>query len=62
MNDSQLVKRLKSLAWRAGVMAAIVFVNAFVEGAAGLGLPTWSIILIGLVGGEVTKYLNTKTS
>lgn len=60
MNDSQLVKRIKSLLWRAAVMAAVVFVNAVVEGAGSVGLPPIAVILIGLVGGEVTKFLNSR--
>lgn len=58
--DSQLIKRLKSLLWRAGVMASVIFVEALVEGATGLGLHPAVVILVGLGGGEVTKYLNSQ--
>ena len=58
MNE-QISKRLKSLLWRASVAAIIIFVSVIVEGSTGLGLPLWAVGLISLIGGEITKYLNT---
>jgi hypothetical protein len=60
MEDSQLIKRIKSLLWRAGVVATIAMINFIVENVAGLGVPGYAVVLVGLVGGEITKYLNTK--
>jgi len=60
--DSQLVKRIKSFVWRAGVVGFIASLNFLVENAAGFGFAPWVVILIGLIGGEVTKALNTKSN
>lgn len=59
--DTQLVKRIKSFLWRAGMVgltAAVAWVLANLDL---LHLPTWAVGLIGLVLGEVSKYLNSKT-
>lgn len=61
IND-QLLKRVKSLAWRAGMMALAVVISVFAEGLAGLGLPPLATLLLGLVLGEVSKWLNSKTA
>ena len=58
--EHQLVKRLKSFAWRLGSVIAIAGLNFVIENIAGLGLPVWSIGIIGLALGEITKYLNRK--
>ena len=58
--DSQLVKRLKSLAWRAGMvaLAAVITFLAQPEIIAELGLPELVTLSLGLVLGEVSKFLN----
>lgn len=65
MQDTQLVKRLKSLAWRSAAMgvAAILVYVAQNAGILNLG-PVWTtpiVILAGLIAGEITKYLNNNT-
>ena len=57
-----LVSRLKSLAWRVGGMA-LAMVLAFISDNIGLlELPPLYVTLIGLVIGEVTKFLNSRTA
>lgn len=60
--DSQLVKRIKSFVWRAGAVGVIASLNFLVENASGFGFAPWVVILIGLIGGEITKALNTKSN
>lgn len=58
--DSQMMKRFKSFAWRLWMMT-IVFVLAFIsENVASLELSESMTVVIGLLAGEVSKYLNTK--
>jgi len=40
------------------VVAAIVAFG--IENAAELQIPSWGVVLLGLVSGEVSKYLNVK--
>jgi NDP-sugar pyrophosphorylase family protein len=56
--NKQLKKRLESLIWRAGVMSAVAFINYVVDSLAGVGVSAEIIVLLGLIGGEVTKHLN----
>lgn len=59
MND-QLLKRLQSLAWRAGMMALAAFLAFFAENIGLLELNPQATVIIGLVLGEVSKWLNTQ--
>jgi hypothetical protein len=52
--------RLKSFAWRTAMMVAVAGCAFAVDNAAELNLPSWSVVLVGLVAGEVSKYLNRK--
>lgn len=61
-NRENIVKRLKSLLWRAGCMGAVATINAIVENLSGLGLPVMVQTMIGLSLGEVTKWINTNTN
>jgi len=54
----QIIKRLKSLAWRFGMVIAAVAINAAIENLSGFGLGTELTVVLGLVLGEVSKYLN----
>lgn len=56
--ETQMDKRIKSFLWRGGMIGVLATVNFFVENASGLGLGSFWVVLIGLVGGELTKYLN----
>jgi hypothetical protein len=58
MNE-QMKKRLQSFAWRSGVMLAVAVLNIVSTNIGLLELPSQYVVVIGLVLGEVTKYLNT---
>ena len=59
-NKVVLVKRVKSLLWRAGAAAAVVLLSQGTELLDLLVLPDWAVLLVSLVAGEVTKMLNVK--
>ena len=59
--DNQLVKRIKSLLWRASMMGIAFIVSVLAENLVGLGLSPWITTVLGLALGELSKYLNTKT-
>jgi len=58
----QLIKRLKSLLWRAGAMIVTGLVVWASENIAMFELPPSITVLLGLMLGEATKYLNTNKS
>lgn len=58
---TQAVKnRFKSFAWRTAIMTLAFGANYMVTYVSDAGLPPTMTILIGLVLGEVSKYLNTE--
>ena len=57
--NTQLRKRLESFLWRGGAIAVVAFLGFVVENIGEFNLPEYAIIVIGLVIGETTKYLNT---
>ncbi len=59
MNE-QFVKRLKSFAWRTGMMVFAFLVEAVLENLSMLELNAYWTLGLGLVLGELSKYLNTK--
>ena len=54
------LNRLKSFAWRTGMMVLALTISFFLENIDLLSLPPEAKIILGLVLGEVSKYLNTK--
>lgn len=54
------LNRLRSFAWRTGMMLLALFVSFSLENLELLSLPTDVQIILGLFLGEVSKYLNTK--
>lgn len=54
-----LKKRLFSLAWRIGAMVTAAGIGFVVENATELGVPSYAVALLGLVLGEVTKFINS---
>lgn len=58
MNEA-LKSRLFSLVWRVGAMTAAAGIGFAVENATELGIPSYGVVLLGLVLGEVTKFLNS---
>jgi len=59
MNET-LKKRLLSLAWRAGAAAVVGALAVIIKVVPDLGFPEIVTMLIILIGGEVTKFLNSK--
>jgi hypothetical protein len=52
--------RVKSLLWRAGMMGLAAALATVVQNLSSLEIPGEWVTLIGLILGEVSKYLNTK--
>ena len=60
MNESQFSKRLKSFVWRLGAYLGVMGLAWISDNFGLLELsPFWTTI-VALLGGEVTKWLNTK--
>ena len=59
-NQSILLKRLQSLTWRIGMMILAVVVSFALDNINLLDLNPQLTILLGLVLGEVSKWLNTQ--
>lgn len=58
INKEVFNHRLKSFLWRLGGII-LAYVLAFASENIGLfDLPIWTITIIGLIIGEITKYLN----
>ena len=55
MND-----RVKSLLWRAGIMAIVVVLDVVAQGLTEFSLPVGVVVFTGLVLGEVSKFINNK--
>ena len=62
MTESIFSKRLKSLVWRSAMLAIAFALSAIVEGLSTLQLDPSVTVFLGLVLGEISKYLNTKAS
>lgn len=58
--ESQLLKRVKSFTWRLA-MVTLIFVFEWVSSNVGLlELDPQVTVVLGLIAGEISKYLNTK--
>lgn len=55
-----LVTRLKSLAWRVGDVLAVHGIDFVATNLELFNLPPWLVVVIGLLLGEVTKWLNSR--
>jgi len=56
------LNRFKSFAWRLSMMVIVVLADYVVQNITGFGLPAYATISLGLVAGEVSKFLNTELS
>jgi len=56
--ENELLKRLKSFAWRVGMIAVAAAIDAALVNLEVLDLPVWSVGLVGLALGELSKYLH----
>lgn len=60
--SEMLIKRIKSLLWRAGMMAIASFLAVISENIGLLELSPTVTIVMGLILGEVSKALNSKST
>jgi len=58
MNE-QIIKRIKSFAWRTGMMILALVLNELSVEITTLGFSPATTVILGLFLGEVSKYLNT---
>ena len=56
----QFYKRLKSLAWRSAMMFAVAVIAIFMDIIGQTHLSPTAIAFIGLIAGEITKFLNSQ--
>jgi len=59
---TKLMNRFKSLVWRLSIMVVVALVNYVTANYTGFGLSPELTVLIGLVAGEISKFLNTELS
>lgn len=57
-----IIKRIKSLLWRALMMGFAVVISVMVDNLTSLQLSPLVTTLIGLVLGEISKWINTQNS
>ena len=57
MNE-QLEKRLKSLIWRAAMMAVVAVIDVVLQELTMFNMPDAVTLILGLVLGEISKFLN----
>lgn len=56
--DSQFKKRLKSFAWRTSMMVVAVAIDFALQNLASFNLTPLAVTVLGLILGEVSKYVN----
>ena len=61
MNE-QFLKRLKSFGWRLGMMAIALLVTFLLDNLSLLELPASASVIVGLLLGELSKYLNSRNN
>jgi len=59
-SKSQLLKRIKSLLWRGAMLALAFFIAWIIENLSALELSTTATTILGLVLGEVSKWVNNQ--
>ena len=55
-----IINRLKSFAWRATAMIAALSLDFALQNLGLFDLPPQATIVVGLILGEISKYLNAK--
>lgn len=58
--NKKVLNRFKSFAWRLGMMVVVILADYVTQNLTGFGLPAYATITIGLIAGEVSKFLNTE--
>ncbi len=59
---TKLMNRFKSLVWRLSIMVVVALVNYVTANYTGFGLSPELTVLVGLLAGEISKFLNTELS
>jgi|TARA_R100001530_G_scaffold2201_4_gene3700 hypothetical protein len=54
------IKRMKSFLWRSVMIFGTGLVDVLIQSVSDFDLPTIAVAVIGLVLGEISKYLNKK--
>jgi hypothetical protein len=57
----EIQSRVKSFGWRLGGMVAAAVIAFAIENATEFQIPVWGVALLGLLNGEITKYLNSRS-
>lgn len=58
----QIVKRVKSFLWRLGCVMGLAGLNFVSEQITTFSLPSWVVGFIGLMIGEIMKWINSNTN
>jgi hypothetical protein len=58
--NQKVLNRFKSFAWRLGMMVAVILADYVTQNLTGFGFPAYVTIALGLIAGEVSKFLNTE--
>lgn len=58
--NKKVLNRFRSFAWRLGMMVVVILADYVTQNLTGFGLPAYATITIGLIAGEVSKFLNTE--
>jgi hypothetical protein len=53
--------RFMSFYWRSGSIVAVEFLSMLSDSLAGLGLPSWAVVILGLAIAEGTKAIKNLT-
>jgi len=59
-NKQIYINRLKSFLWRTGMMVLALFIDFTAQNIGMFELPSEVTLVLGLILGEVSKFLNTK--
>lgn len=59
---NRLDNRVKSLLWRTGMMALAAIIDVVLQEMGGFNMPDAVTLILGLVLGEVSKYLHNMYS
>ncbi len=54
----ELIKRFKALGWRCGMMFVAGGIDIVLNNLAGFNMPNGATIVIGLILGEISKWVN----
>jgi len=58
--NTAVMNRFKSFAWRLSMMVIVVLVNYVTANYTGFGLSPELTVIVGLIAGEVSKFLNAE--